>query len=130
EDDLMRIFMSDKMGPIMQRLGMEEGEAIEHKMVSKAIERAQKRVEGHNFDIRKHLLEYDDVMNKQRTFIYSIRNSILNNDNIDGIMQEFMDDMVDTKVSECLPGKSIGEWDIEGLIHWLESSFSIELDVS
>ena len=67
EDDLMRIFGTDRIGPIMQRLGMEEGEAIEHKMVSKAIERAQKRVEGQNFDIRKHLLEYDEVMNRQRT---------------------------------------------------------------
>ena len=73
EDDLMRIFGSDKLQALMDKLGLEEGEAIEHKMVTRAIEGAQKKVEGHNFDIRKHLLEYDDVMNRQREIIYDQR---------------------------------------------------------
>jgi len=130
EDDLMRIFMSDKMGPIMQKLGMEEGEAIEHKMVSKAIERAQKRVEGHNFDIRKHLLEYDDVMNKQRTYIYSIRNSVLADENIHEIMQEFMDDLVDYGVKLYLPNSNVSSWKTEELLTWLTGSFDIDLNKS
>src|SRR5207248_6316356 len=77
EDDLMRIFGSDRISGIMQRLGMEEGEPIEAGMVTRAIERAQKQVEGRNFEARKHLLEYDDVMNKQRESIYTLRRSIL-----------------------------------------------------
>ncbi len=81
EDDLLRIFGSDRIKGLMGRLGMDDGEPIEHRMVSNAIEKAQKRVEGHNFDIRKHLLEYDDVMNKQREVIYSQRRQILGGHN-------------------------------------------------
>ena len=82
EDDLLRIFGSDRIKNLMGRLGMEDGQPIEHRMVSNAIERAQKRVEGHNFDIRKHLLEYDDVMNKQREVIYNQRRDILGGANL------------------------------------------------
>src|SRR5206468_2378248 len=77
EDDLMRIFGSERISGLMERLGMEEGEVIEHKWLSRAIESAQKRVEGHNFDIRKNLLEYDDVMNQQRKTIYRLRRQVL-----------------------------------------------------
>jgi len=125
EDDLMRIFGSDRIAPIMQRLGMEEGEAIEHKMVTNAIERAQKRVEGHNFEVRKHLLEYDDVMNKQRKYIYSIRDEILEKDDIHEIIIEFIEDHVSEKINEYLPEKKTSEWNIEELKKWLEHSFTI-----
>jgi preprotein translocase subunit SecA len=92
EDDLMRIFGSDRISGLMQRLGMEEGVPIEHKMVTKAIERAQKQVEAQNFSVRKHLLEYDDVMNKQRESIYSLRRELL-----DGQIHITEDDTVDTR---------------------------------
>ncbi|MES0490615.1 MAG: preprotein translocase subunit SecA [Leptospirales bacterium] len=127
EDDLMRIFGSDRIGPIMQKLGMEEGEAIEHKMVSSAIERAQKRVEGHNFDIRKHLLEYDDVMNKQRTYIYSLRNEILEKDQVTDMVEEFIEDYIYSRTSEFLPDKKVADWDTEGLKDWLSGSFDIHM---
>ena len=130
EDDLMRIFGSDRIAPIMQKLGMQEGEAIEHKMVSNAIERAQKRVEGHNFDIRKHLLEYDDVMNKQRQYIYEMRNQILNDENLDELISEFIDDTIDEKSELYLPGKSLNNWDFEGLNQWVEATFDMKLDYS
>jgi len=120
EDDLMRIFGSDRIGPIMQRLGMEEGEAIEHKMVSNAIERAQKRVEAHNFEIRKHLLQYDDVMNKQRKHIYSLRRDILEKENIGEMIDEFIADAASSQVAYYLPDKKASEWDLEGLVAWLQ----------
>ncbi len=112
EDDLMRIFGGDRMKGIMERLGMQEGEPIEHRLVSKAIENAQARVEGHNFDIRKQLLEYDDVMNQQREVIYSHRLNILRGEDIrDDIMEmleERVDDIVADTVDERMPP---AEWD-------------------
>ena len=126
EDDLMRIFGSDKISPIMQRLGMEEGEAIEHKMVSNAIERSQKRVESHNFDIRKHLLEYDDVMNKQRRYIYHIRNEILEKDDISHLMQDFIHEAVEIQTNIHCPSKNYNEWDLENYCLWLETTFKSE----
>jgi preprotein translocase subunit SecA len=93
EDDLLRIFGSDRLSSIMDRLGMEEDEPIEHSMISKAIENAQRKVESHNFDIRKHLLEYDDVMNKQREVIYSQRREVLQRDNIFEIISDMLDDL-------------------------------------
>ncbi len=104
EDDLMRIFGSDRIQGLMGRLGMEEGEPIEHGMVSRAIERAQKQVEGRNFEIRKHLLEYDDVMNKQREAIYQLRRDILDGkegrDYVLGIANDIIDSLVDTHCPE------------------------------
>ena len=128
EDDLMRIFGSDKIGPIMQRLGMEEGEAIEHKMVSSAIERSQKRVEGHNFDIRKHLLEYDDVMNKQRQYIYKIRNEILESEDVSALVHEFLRDAIQIQINIHFPNKNYNEWDIEGFSIWFENIFQTSLN--
>ena len=127
EDDLMRIFGTDRIGPIMQRLGMEEGEAIEHKMVSKAIERAQKRVEGQNFDIRKHLLEYDDVMNRQRTYIYDMRNRVLEQEDVSELVQEFFYDVADNRFAMFMSGKNSNEWDIAGLRSWAESVFDFKI---
>jgi preprotein translocase subunit SecA len=116
EDDLMRIFGSDKISGLMDKLGMDEEMPIENKMVSKAIENAQKRVEAHNFDIRKHLIEYDDVMNKQRTEIYSFRKEILQGENLKdrvmGMMEEVIDELL---FIYCPEEKHVEEWDMKGL---------------
>ncbi len=95
EDDLMRLFASERMSGMMQKLGMDEGEPIENSMVSKAIENAQKRVEGRNFEIRKTLLDYDDVMNQQREVIYTLRRDIMMNESQEELIQEFLDDLMD-----------------------------------
>ncbi len=100
EDDLLRIFGSDRISGIMNKLGMEEDEPIEHGMISRAIENAQRKVEGHNFDIRKHLLEYDDVMNKQREIIYRQRRDVLVGEDVVQVVQDMLEDLVDGVVSE------------------------------
>jgi len=116
EDDLLRIFGSDRISSIMERLGMEEGQPIEATLISRAIENAQKRVEAHNFDIRKHLLEYDDVMNKHREIIYSLRKNILSGDGLAEIIQEMVDERIDSIVAEFIDPKTHPEeWDITGL---------------
>jgi preprotein translocase subunit SecA len=116
EDDLMRIFAGDRVKAIMQRLGMEEGVAIESKMVSKRIEKAQKNVEAHNFTIRKHLIEYDDVMNKQRVTIYSLRRQLLeqtdHREELQTTAQSLLDEMLDQYLSAQV---SPGDWDLKGL---------------
>jgi preprotein translocase subunit SecA len=112
EDDLLRIFGGDRLTSIMNRLGMEEDEPIEHSMISKAIENAQRKVEAHNFDIRKHLLEYDDVMNKQREVIYSQRREVLERENIFEIISDMLDDLVDGLVdSVAQERRPSEEWD-------------------
>ena len=100
EDDLLRIFGSGRISGIMDKLGMEEDEPIEHTMITRAIENAQRKVEGHHFDIRKHLLEYDDVMNKQREIIYRQRREVLSGDNLQGVLQDMTEDLVDGIVAE------------------------------
>jgi preprotein translocase subunit SecA len=116
EDDLMRIFAGDRVKAIMQRLGMEEGVAIESKMVSKRIEKAQKNVEAHNFTIRKHLIEYDDVMNKQRVTIYSLRRQLLeqtdHREELQTTAQSLLDEMLDQYLSTQV---SPSDWDLKGL---------------
>ena len=102
EDDLMRLFGSERIAGIMEKLGVQEGEVIEHGLVTRAIERAQRRVEAHNFDIRKHLLEYDDVMNKQRTVIYAQRLRALEEDDLKETILEMMDDLVSERVATYL----------------------------
>ncbi len=129
EDDLMRIFGSDRISGIMARIGMAEGVPIEHGMVSKAIERAQKQVEGHNFSIRKHLLEYDDVMNKQRESIYKQRREILHGKN----MKEFIQELIETLVEWMMEthtnkDKSPDEWDTEGLRKGIASQFGLDIE--
>lgn len=115
EDDLLRIFGSGKIGGIMDKLGMEEDEPIEHNMISRAIENAQRKVEGHNFDIRKHLLEYDDVMNKQREVIYQQRHEVLEGANVSEIIQDMVEDLVEDVVQEFYQDRiDSDEWDWEG----------------
>jgi preprotein translocase subunit SecA len=127
EDDLMRIFGSDKLKNLMTSLGMEEGEVISHPWVSKAIERAQKAVEGHNFDIRKHLIEYDDVMNKQREVIYRQRNRVLREKDIRAHMVKVLDDLAVMGVGDYAPEKDQATWDLEGLKKWFKDIFRGEL---
>ncbi|MBV1914306.1 MAG: preprotein translocase subunit SecA, partial [Pseudomonadales bacterium] len=128
EDSLMRIFASDRMRGFMQKLGMEEGEAIEHKMVSNAIEKAQRKVEGRNFDIRKQLLEYDDVANDQRQIIYKQRNDLMEQDDISETIEVIRDDVLHEVMDEFIPPQSIEEqWDIPGLEQQLAAEFSLEL---
>jgi len=128
EDELMRIFGSDRLGPIMQRFGMQEGEALEHRMVTNAIERAQKRVESHHFEMRKHLLEYDDVMNKQRKYIYMIRNEILDNADVKDLVREFAEDAAGIRIDQLLPGKKVSEYNFEALAEYLAGVFQIKYD--
>jgi len=129
EDDLMRLFASERISKIMQRLGMEEGQEIESPMVSKAIANAQKRVEGRNFEMRKHLLEYDDVMNTQREYIYGERNEILEGEDISHKIKDYIADIVESMlVSFTGGGGHPEEWDLEGIQSWLSSKFMIEID--
>ena len=116
EDDLLRIFGSDRIANIMERLGMEEGQPIEARMISRAIENAQKKVEAHNFDIRKHLLEYDDVMTKQRVICYDLRRKCLAGDDVEGIIRDMMYDHMDSVVQTFIDPKiTPDDWDIKGL---------------
>ncbi|MBW1681403.1 MAG: preprotein translocase subunit SecA [Deltaproteobacteria bacterium] len=116
EDDLLRIFGSEKISAVMDRLGMEEGEPIEHSLISRGIENAQRKVEAHNFDIRKHLLEYDDVMNKQREIIYSLRRDILAGQNMGEMIRSMIEEKIETLVAERVDPKGYPEdWDIDGL---------------
>ena len=126
EDDLMRIFGSDKINSLMTLLKMDEDMPIENKMVTRAIENAQKKVEGHNFDIRKHLLEYDDVMNKQRTEIYSFRREILLSESLKPKIFEMIEDVVDELLFVYCPEDRYDEWDYAGLAVALEGSFAIK----
>ncbi|MBM4129234.1 MAG: preprotein translocase subunit SecA, partial [Nitrospira sp.] len=126
EDDLMRIFGSDRISGLMGKLGMDEDIPIENKMVTKAIENAQKRVEAHNFDIRKHLLEYDDVMNKQRTEIYSFRREILQSGDLKDRIYSMVDETMDELLSiYCPEEKHREEWDMKGLKDAVYGIFSI-----
>jgi preprotein translocase subunit SecA len=124
EDDLLRIFGSDRISPIMEKLGMEEGEPIEHPLINRAVENAQKKVEGHNFDIRKHLLEYDDVMNRQRTVVYDMRREILGSENLREMVLDFT-----AEVAEDLAGRYADEstrpeeWDFEAISTAVHAQF-------
>jgi preprotein translocase subunit SecA len=129
EDDLMRIFGSDRISGLMGKLGMDEDVPIENKMVSKAIENAQKRVESQNFDIRKHLLEYDDVMNKQRTEIYAFRKEILEGESLKERIFSMIDDVIDEVLDiYCPEDKAPHEWDMKGLKDALYGIFSLSTD--
>lgn len=130
QDNLMRIFASDRVSMIMQKLGMEEGEAIEHPWVSKAIENAQRKVEGHNFDIRKQLLEYDDVANDQRKVIYEQRNELMSTDDISETIKGVRVDVVNQVISTFVPPQSLEEqWDVPGLEQALEHEFGQSMPV-
>jgi len=130
DDALMRIFASEKMGNMMKRLGMEKGESIEHPWVSRAIENAQRKVEGRNFDIRKSLLEYDDVANDQRRVIYEQRNELLDDGDIGSMIANIRKDVVANVISEYIPPQSLEEmWDVAGLEERLKSDFAVDAPV-
>ncbi|CRM24451.1 MULTISPECIES: preprotein translocase subunit SecA [Pseudomonas] len=130
EDSLMRIFASDRVKNFMKALGMQSGEAIEHRMVTNAIEKAQRKVEGRNFDIRKQLLEFDDVNNEQRKVIYHMRNTLLAADNIGETIADFRQDVLNATVSAHIPPQSLPEqWDVAGLEAALKNDFGVELPV-
>jgi len=129
EDDLLRIFGSEKISPLMEKLGMENGQPIEHAMVSKAVANAQRKVEAHNFDIRKHVLEYDDVMNRQREVLYSLRREIIEGDNPKEILLDMADELVDDIVSEIAHEKIYPEeWDVESLNDFLDRQFGVRIN--
>ncbi|MFH6566873.1 MULTISPECIES: preprotein translocase subunit SecA [Pseudomonas] len=130
EDSLMRIFASDRVKNFMKALGMQSGEAIEHRMVTNAIEKAQRKVEGRNFDIRKQLLEFDDVNNEQRKVIYHMRNTLLAADNIGETIADFRKDVLDSTVSAHIPPQSLPEqWDVKGLEAAIETGFGVKLPI-
>jgi preprotein translocase subunit SecA len=130
EDDLLRIFAGERLQRIMQKLGMEEGEAIEHGMVTRAIETAQKRVEAHNFEIRKHLLEYDDVMNTQRKIIYGERRKILEGENLKEDVLAMAEEVLDGLLALYTnPETYPEEWDLPGLAEAMGRLFGIEVAV-
>ncbi|WP_210398179.1 preprotein translocase subunit SecA [Motiliproteus sediminis] len=128
DDNLMRIFASDRVKNFMQALGMEQGEAIEHKMVSNAIEKAQRKVEGRNFDIRKQLLEYDDVANDQRKAIYEQRNELMASNDISESIAAIREEVVNDLISDFIPPQSLEEqWDVPGLEKQLASDLNLQL---
>lgn len=128
EDSLMRIFASERVKSFMQALGMENGEAIEHRMVTNAIEKAQRKVEGRNFDIRKQLLEYDDVANDQRRIIYRQRDSLLGEEELTETITQIRADVVNGSVDSFIPPMSVEEqWDVPGLERQLEAEFAVTL---
>lgn len=130
EDNLMRLFGSDRVQRMMKALGLEHGEAIEHKMVSNAVERAQKKVESRNFDIRKQLLEYDDVANDQRRVIYEQRNEVLAAEEVSAAVAGIREEVMDLAISDYVPPQSLPEqWDLPGLQDYLKSEFNLDAPV-
>jgi preprotein translocase subunit SecA len=128
EDDLMRIFASERVSQLMLKLGMEEGVPIEHGMVTRAIANAQKKVEAHNFDIRKQLLEYDDVMNKQREVIYQHRRAVLNGENLRDDLRDMMADLVESALNVYCPAEQYPEeWDMKGLSEMMQGQFGLDI---
>jgi len=131
EDDLLRIFGAERISAVMDRIGMEEGQPIEHRLISKAIENAQKRVEGQNFDIRKHLLEYDDVMNRQRQVIYEQRKKVLKGEALWDDVEEMLEEMVEEMVPEYVDEKRHPEdWDLKGLDEEIFRHFTLKLNLA
>ena len=131
EDPLMRLFASDRIKNMMRSMGMEHGESIEHSMVTNAIVKAQRKVEGRNFDIRKHLLEYDDVANDQRQVIYQQRNDLLEDGDISDVITAVREDVVTQSMDMFIPPQSLEEqWDIEGLEKSLHTDFTLQLPIS
>ena len=130
EDSLMRIFASDRVSGMMKKLGMEEGEAIEHPWVSRAIENAQRKVEARNFDIRKQLLEFDDVANDQRQVVYAQRNELMDAESIEDTIQNIQDDVIGAVIHQYIPPQSVEElWDIPGLEQRLHQEFMLKLPI-
>ncbi|MGS0676558.1 preprotein translocase subunit SecA [Shewanella sp. 30m-9] len=130
EDSLMRIFASDRVSSMMKKLGMEEGEAIEHPWVSRAIENAQRKVEARNFDIRKQLLEFDDVANDQRQVVYAQRNELMDAESIQETITNIQADVVNGLIDQYIPRQSVEElWDVEGLEKRLQQEYAMSLPI-
>jgi preprotein translocase subunit SecA len=130
EDSLMRIFASDRVTGMMKKLGMEEGEAIEHPWVTRAIENAQRKVEGRNFDVRKSLLEFDDVANDQRKVVYEQRNDLMDSESISDTIEVIREDVFNSVIDEYIPPQSLEEmWQVSELEQRLKSDFGLDLPV-
>ena len=130
QDDLMRIFASDRVAGLMKKLGMGDGEAIEHPWVTRSIENAQRKVEGRNFDIRKEILAYDDVANDQRKVIYAQRNELMAAQEISEIITAIRKDVVNDVITQYIPAKTMAEqWDIAGLEEHLQHEFNVHIPV-
>jgi len=128
EDDLMRIFASERVSQLMLKLGMEEGIPIEHGMVTRAIANAQKKVEAHNFEIRKQLLEYDDVMNKQREVIYQHRRAVLSGENLSDDLRQMPGNLVESALNVYCPAEQYPEeWDMKGLTEMMQGQFGLDI---
>ncbi|MBI3850761.1 MAG: preprotein translocase subunit SecA [Verrucomicrobia bacterium] len=126
EDDLMRLFGSDKIVKVMEKVGLEEGQELEHFMLNRSIETAQKRVEQHNFQIRKRTLEYDDVMNKQREVVYGFRNEIIHGEDVRDRLMDIMEEVVVQKVEQFTASDTeVGEWNVRGLADWVNLNFPL-----
>ncbi|HMJ92251.1 MAG TPA: preprotein translocase subunit SecA [Candidatus Acidoferrum sp.] len=125
EDDLMRLFGSDRIVKVMERVGLEEGQELEHPLLNRSIETAQKRVEQHNFQIRKRTLEYDDVMNKQREVVYGFRNEIIHGDDVRDRLMDIMEEVVIAKVDEFTSEKDVSEWNVASLTDWVNLNFPL-----
>jgi preprotein translocase subunit SecA len=125
EDDLMRLFGSDRIVKVMERVGLEEGQELEHPLLNRSIETAQKRVEQHNFQIRKRTLEYDDVMNKQREVLYGFRNEIIHGEDVRDRLMDIMEEVVISKVDEFTSNEDVGEWNIRSLTDWVNLNFPL-----
>lgn len=131
EDDLLRIFGSERIAGIMTKLGMEEGEPIEHSMITRAIENAQRKVEAHNFEIRKHLLEYDDVMNKQREVIYSQRREVLEAEDLGTLLDEMQEDVLTGVFTNYIPLEAyVEDWDLAGLSEALGHQYGVRVELT
>ncbi len=131
EDDLMRIFAPDRVGSLLKKFGMVDGMAIEHSMVSKSIERAQKKVEQHNFEIRKNLLEYDEVMDEQRKTIYAWRQRVLELENLrEDLLRMIEDSILDSVDDYINPKLHSSEWDLDDLVNWYRQKFGIKVDIN
>lgn len=131
QDDLMRIFGSDRMSGMFQKMGMKEGEAIVHPWLSKALERAQRKVEARNFDMRKNTLKYDDVMNDQRKEVYAQRREFMATEDVSSIVTEAQEDVIDAMVARRIPEKSFAEqWDVAGLTEDVQKTFGLDLPIA
>ena len=130
EDDLMRSFGYEKVAALMERLGLPDDMPIEHPLISRTIETAQRQIESHNFNIRKHLLEYDDVLNKQREYIYGLRQRILEKQDIEETVAQYLDELIDSWIATFIPKNSEPDyWDVSGLAHEFEGVVSRALDI-
>jgi len=125
EDDIMRLFGSDRIVKVMERVGLEENQELEHPLLNRSIETAQKRVEQHHFQQRKRTLEYDDVMNKQREVLYGFRNEIIHGDDVRDRLMDIMEEVVISKVDEFTSNKDVSEWNIRGLADWVNLNFPL-----